>query len=71
MGFRLSRGGNGAKKENMGRGPILWGGGGLTLCVVGALHPVWPDKNCQMSIKLPKNDFTRKMIDFETFTKIA
>ena len=23
---------------------------------------VWPEKNCQMSIKLPKNDFTRKMI---------
>ena len=28
-------------------------------------------KNCQMSKKLPKNDFTRKMIDFDTFTKIA
>ena len=24
-----------------------------------------------MSIKLPKNDSTRKMIDFDTFTKIA
>ena len=23
-----------------------------------------------MYIKLPKNDFTRKMIDFDTFTKI-
>ena len=28
-------------------------------------------KNRQMSVKLPKNDFTRKMIDFDTFTKIA
>ena len=28
-------------------------------------------KNRQMSIKLPKNDFTRKMIDFDTFSKIA
>ena len=24
-------------------------------------HPVWPDENLQMSIKLPKNDFTWKM----------
>ena len=28
-------------------------------------------KNRQMSIKVAQNDFTRKMIDFETFTKIA
>ena len=28
-------------------------------------------KNCKMSKKLPKNDFTRKMKDFDTFTKIA
>ena len=34
------------------------------------LLPVWPDKNDQMSIKLAKNDFTRRMIDFDTFTKI-
>ena len=27
-------------------------------------------KNRQMSIKWPKNDFTRKMIDFDIFTKI-
>ena len=28
-------------------------------------------KNCQMSINVAKNDFTRKMIDFDTFTKIV
>ena len=28
-------------------------------------------KNRQRLVKLPKNDFTRKMIDFDTFTKIA
>ena len=33
--------------------------------------PVWPDKNRQMSIKVAQNGFTRKMNDFDTFTKIA
>ena len=28
-------------------------------------------KNCQMSIKVAQNDFTRKMIDFDNLTKIA
>ena len=28
-------------------------------------------KNRQMSVKVAKNDFTRKMNDFDTFTKIA
>ena len=28
-------------------------------------------KNCQMSLQVAKNDFTRKMIDFDSFTKIA
>ena len=28
-------------------------------------------KNCQMSIKVTQNDFTRKMIDFDNLTKIA
>ena len=32
---------------------------------------VWPDKNRQMSIKVAQNDFTRKMNDFDTYTKIA
>ena len=32
--------------------------------------PVWPEKNRQISINLPKNDFTRKIKDFETFTKL-
>ena len=32
---------------------------------------VWPDKNCQMSIKVAQNDFTRKMNYLYTFTKIA
>ena len=35
------------------------------------LEPVWPVKNHQMSIKVAQNDFTRKMNDFDTFTKIA
>ena len=26
-------------------------------------------KNCQMSIKVAQNDFTRKIIDFDIFTK--
>ena len=32
---------------------------------------VWPEKNCQMFIKVAQNDFTRKVIYFDTFTKIA
>ena len=32
---------------------------------------VWPENNAQMFIKVAQNDFTRKMIDFDTFTKIA
>ena len=28
-------------------------------------------KNCQMSIKVAQNDFTSKIKDFGTFTKIA
>ena len=35
------------------------------------LQAVWPDKNRQMSIKIAKNDFTRKINDFDTFTKNA
>ena len=31
---------------------------------------VWKVKSCQISIKLPKNDFTTKMKDFDNFTKI-
>ena len=37
----------------------------------GTWWTVWPEKNRQMSIKVAKNDFTRKMIDFDIFTKIA
>ena len=33
--------------------------------------PVWPVKSRQMSIKAAQNDFTRKMNDSDTFTKIA
>ena len=32
---------------------------------------VWPEKNRQMSIKNAQKWFTTKMIDFDTFTKIA
>ena len=31
---------------------------------------VWPEKIAKCLEKLPKNDFTTKMIDFDTFTKI-
>ena len=34
-------------------------------------HPVWPEKTAKCLQKLPKNDFNRKMIDFDTFTSIA
>ena len=47
-----------------------WDNNGLcTFDVV--TRAVWPVKSCQMSKKLPKNDFTRTMKDFDTFTKIA
>ena len=32
---------------------------------------VWPEKIAKCLYNLSKNDFTRKMIDFNTFTKIA
>ena len=35
------------------------------------MWPVWPEKIAKCLQKLPKNDFTRKMIDFDPFTKIA
>ena len=42
---------------------LLW-----TACLeCGGLGTVWPDKNRQMSIKVTQNDFTRKIIDFDTF----
>ena len=34
-------------------------------------QPVWPDKNCQMSIKVAQNEFIRKMNDYDTFAKNA
>ena len=39
--------------------------------VVNEPQLVWPEKNRQMSIKVAQNDFTRKIIDFDNFTKIA
>ena len=33
--------------------------------------PVWPEKVAKCLLKLPKNDFTKKMIDFDTFAKIV
>ena len=38
---------------------------------LGTYLSVWPEKNAKCLLKLPQIDFTRKMIDFETFTKIA
>ena len=32
---------------------------------------VWPEKIAKCLQKLPKNDFTRKIEDFDNFTKIA
>ena len=49
-------------KKNVGNKEEVW------ICSASA---VWPDKNRQMSIKVPQNGFTRKMNDFDTFTKIA
>ena len=37
----------------------------------GTTWIAWPVKSCQMSIKVTQNDFTRKMKDLDTFTKIA
>ena len=34
-------------------------------------YSVWPEKIAKCISKLPKNDFTRKMKDVDTFTKIA
>ena len=39
--------------------------------IIFYLETVWPVKNSQMSIKLPKSDFTRKIKAFDTFTEIA
>ena len=36
-----------------------------------ASYTVWPEKIAKCLSKLPKNDFTRNMKDFDTFTKIA
>ena len=35
------------------------------------IPPVWSEKIARCLLKLPKNDGTRKMIDFNIFTKIA
>ena len=35
------------------------------------LLTVWPENIAKCLLKLPKNDFTRKIIDFDTFKKIA
>ena len=45
----------------------------ISLAILSALDEqkaVWPEKNCQISIKVAQKDFARKMIDFDTFTKI-
>ena len=41
-----------------------------TMSNAGSMQAVWPEKNRQMSIKLAQNDFTRKMIDFDTLKKL-
>ena len=43
----------------------------LILFLMGLSWPVWPVKSCKMFIKVAKNDFTYKIKDFDTFTKIA
>ena len=43
----------------------------LQLIEAADLWSVWPEKNRQMSKKLPKMSSLEKMIDFDTFTKIA
>ena len=37
---------------------------------VSVLRSVWPEKNRQMSIKLAQKWFYKKIIDFDTFSKI-
>ena len=46
------------------QGPILKN-------VFCSLWAVWLEKNAKCLEKLPKNDFTRKITDFDSFTKIA
>ena len=43
----------------------------MSIAEAGVSQTVWPDKNRQMSVKVAQNDFTRKIKDFDTFTKIA
>ena len=60
--------------EKVEYGPSqIWNGSLHVLIVEYVIHTtaLWPEKNCQMSIKLPKNGFTGKIKDFNTFTKIA
>ena len=35
------------------------------------IQTVWPKKIAKCLKKLPKNDFARKMINYDNFTKIA
>ena len=35
------------------------------------MSAVWPEKKSPIVYKKPKNDFSRKMIDFDTISKIA
>ena len=46
-------------------------GGGKIFVIDFWSPPVWPDKNRQMHVKVAQKWFHKKMIDFDTFTKIA
>ena len=52
-------------------GKMGWVFDKLLTCWEVEVWPVWPEKNRQMSIRVAKNELTRKMIDFHNFTKIA
>ena len=41
------------------------------MVAMSLLPAVSPEKNREMSVKVAKNYFTRKITDFDTFTKIA
>ena len=43
--------------------------GVLFATLIGNPLPVWPEKIAKRLLRLPKNDFIRNMIHFDTFTK--
>ena len=59
------------RKMSLQVGNFLWHSGFLKTVSRKALWRSVTRKIAKCLLKLPKNDFTRKMIGFDTFTKIA